>query len=157
MMSTQISKMAIPSDADHRRAMSRSGRVGYSDLSPLMSTYYFWNSLLGDSCHPFGSEAVTEVFFDNVSLMLFWVLSVYNCIKMSPKNWSFPSGGGSFPTTKGGGKTGGKENSMRDSQKILQKSFIFSSATPNFFLGQCDYEGMKYKWSNEQTVPDFVR
>ena len=25
----------------------------------------------GDSCHPFGSEAVAEVFFDIVSLMLF--------------------------------------------------------------------------------------
>ena len=32
------------------------------------------------------------------------------------KNWSFPTEGGSFPTAEGGGKTGGKEISMRDFQ-----------------------------------------
>ena len=39
-----------------------------------------------DSCHPYSSEAAVEVFFDDVNSMLFWVLSVYYCIEMSPKN-----------------------------------------------------------------------
>ena len=40
----------------------------------------------GYSCDPYSSEAGVEVFFDYVSLMLFWVLSVYTSIEMSPKN-----------------------------------------------------------------------
>ena len=44
------------------------------------------------------------------------------------KNRIFPTGGGSFPTAKGGGKRGGKEISMRASQ-ILPITFIFREAT----------------------------
>ena len=41
----------------------------------------------GDSCRGDGSEAAIEFYFDNVSFILFGVLSVYYCEKMRYDNF----------------------------------------------------------------------
>ena len=66
----------------------------------------------GDSCHPYSSEASVKVSFDNVNLMLFWLLSVYHWIEMSPENRI-------FPTAKGGEEKKLVEELFKFCQKLL--------------------------------------